>query len=66
MTKMKSLKVQMETITVKFLSKFLTTGDDLKNFGLENHQKVPKIRADTETLKRFLALGNSKCDQLDQ
>ena len=55
MTKMKPLKIQLEMITVKFLSKVLTTDDDLRHFVLGNNQKISKIRADTDTLKRFLA-----------
>ena len=51
---MEPLKVQIETIT-KFFIQISHNRRWLENFVLENHQKIPKIRVDTETLERILA-----------
>ena len=55
MTGVKPVDVQVQILTIKFLSKVLSTNDYMKKYILENADINPKIKRDLKMLKCFLA-----------
>ena len=56
MTGVKLVDIQIRILTIKFLSKVLSTNDYMKGTFSENADTNPKVRRDIKILKCFLAL----------
>ena len=55
MTGVKPVDIQVQILTIKFLSKVLSTNDYMKKYILENADTNPKVIRDLKMLKCFLA-----------
>ena len=55
MTGVKPVDIQVQILTIKFLSKVLSTNDYMKKYILENADTNPKDKRDLKILKCFLA-----------